>query len=104
MEETNMTKFQKNNYYLVNGDGFKASMYCIDRINHRDKVSATLEFIIMDLKIIEYSFAARSLVNRFSGRKPISIYWNKNEDKDEVVIYSEVVIKAKNKIDRNYKI
>lgn len=97
-----MTKFEKNNYYLVNGDGFKASMFCIRKTNHRDKVSATLEFIIMDLKITNFTFAARAFVNRFSGRKPVSIYFAENED--EVVTYCEVIIDSKNKIDRNYKL
>ena len=97
-----MTKFQKNTYYLVEGDGFKASMFCTSRTNHRDRVSATLEFVIMDLKITEYTFAARTLVNRFGSCKPISIYFIGNED--EVITYSEVVIDSKNKIDRTYKI
>lgn len=97
-----MTKFEKNNYYLVTGDGFKASMLCIRKTNHRDRVSATLEFIIMDLKITNFTFATRAFVNRFSGCKPISIYFTENQD--EVVTYSEVIIDSKNKIDRNYKL
>ena len=99
-----MKKFEKNNYYLVEGPGFKASMYCISRTNHRDKVSATLEFVIMDLKISEYTFAARTLVNRFGSNQPISIYWNSDENKDEVITYSEVIIESKNKINRTYKL
>lgn len=102
MEDSIMTKFQKNNYYLVSGDGFKASMFCISRVNHRDKVSATLEFVIMDLKISEYTFAARTLVNRFGSCKPITLHFNGTQD--EVITYSEVVIDSKNKIDRTYKI
>lgn len=99
-----MTKFEKNTYYLVTGEGFKASMFCIRRTNHRDKVSATLEFVIMDLKISEYTFAARTLVNRFGGAEPISIFWNANETKDEIITYNDVVIDSKNKIDRTYKL